>query len=90
MRKARGISSSAWAAIRWQVLERDNWTCQTTAGGCGRIGGRFEVHHLDGNPRNNAMDNLAVLCRDCHFAKHFAPKPAGYDDWTAYLGKLLT
>jgi hypothetical protein len=25
-----------------------------------------ELHHIDGNPADNAWDNLAVLCRNCH------------------------
>jgi 5-methylcytosine-specific restriction endonuclease McrA len=24
------------------------------------------VHHIDGNPANNALDNLVVLCWNCH------------------------
>jgi 5-methylcytosine-specific restriction endonuclease McrA len=24
------------------------------------------VHHMDGNPRNNEMSNLVLLCPDCH------------------------
>lgn len=28
------------------------------------------VHHLDGNPRNNRMDNLCSICRDHHAKRH--------------------
>lgn len=31
--------------------------------GCG---GRIEVHHLDGNPRNNQDENLMRLCKSHH------------------------
>jgi len=24
------------------------------------------IHHLDGNPRNNELSNLALLCPKCH------------------------
>ena len=27
-----------------------------------------EVHHKDGNPKNNAPDNLQSLCKPCHSA----------------------
>jgi len=27
---------------------------------------RVQIHHLDENPSNHALDNLAVLCLDCH------------------------
>lgn len=25
-----------------------------------------QIHHIDGNPSNNKIENLAVLCLDCH------------------------
>lgn len=32
-----------------------------------RIGGKpVQLHHIDGNPNNNSLSNLAVLCFDCH------------------------
>ena len=32
-------------------------------GGCG---GRFEIHHIDGNPWNNDVSNLSSLCVSHH------------------------
>lgn len=26
----------------------------------------LEVHHNDGNPRNNSLDNISLLCPNCH------------------------
>ena len=66
------------------VLERDAWTC----GDCGRKGARFEVHHVDGNRENNAIENLITLCRGCHQLRHYRPPPAGRDDWDTYLAVL--
>lgn len=39
---------------------------------CGHDGSdkRLEVHHIDGDPYNNAMGNLEVLCTTCHKAHH--------------------
>ena len=28
------------------------------------------LHHLDGNPKNNELWNLAVVCQVCHFDLH--------------------
>lgn len=28
------------------------------------------VHHIDGNPRNNRLENLLVMCRSCHRTIH--------------------
>ena len=30
----------------------------------------LELHHIDGNPRNNDSSNWLVLCRDCHVREH--------------------
>ena len=26
----------------------------------------IELHHIDGNPRNNCLENLQILCPNCH------------------------
>jgi len=30
----------------------------------------IQIHHLDENPSNNNLDNLAVLCGECHAKVH--------------------
>jgi len=30
-----------------------------------------EIHHKDGNRKNNAIENLVLLCHRCHMQKHF-------------------
>ena len=31
----------------------------------------LEVHHLDENRRNNLIENLIVLCANCHLIRHY-------------------
>jgi hypothetical protein len=38
------------------------------------------VHHIDGNPYNNAIENLAVLCPQCHLSRH-GPAEEGVVPW---------
>ena len=33
---------------------------------CRMKGKPIQIHHVDDNPDNHEMDNLAVLCLDCH------------------------
>lgn len=37
---------------------------------CGTRKKRLDVHHLDGDPTNNVLSNLQVLCRSCHNLVH--------------------
>jgi hypothetical protein len=40
-------------------------------GSCARCGEQAEVrHHIDENPRNNVLENIEQLCRDCHLKHH--------------------
>ena len=31
----------------------------------------LEVHHIDGNRNNNSLDNLELLCPNCHALEHY-------------------
>ena len=59
-----------------------------------RIAGRpVQIHHIDDDPANNAPDNLAVLCLECHnetlinggFARRLTANQIVHyrDDWSA-------
>jgi hypothetical protein len=62
--------------IRWQILERDDFTCQDCGARRGDAGVQLQVHHLKGVRRGgtNASNNLATLCSNCHAGRH-AVKP---------------
>ena len=47
--------------IRPKILNRDNHTCQK----CG-LTKRLQIHHIDGNKRNDNSENLITLCIFCH------------------------
>jgi len=36
---------------------------------CGSTGD-LEVHHIDGDRTNNALENLVPICKDCHKSIH--------------------
>ena len=52
--------------IRDEIICRDNNICQHCKKSA--YNGVFppEVHHKDGNPFNDSLDNLILLCYDCH------------------------
>jgi hypothetical protein len=51
-------STYAWRKLREGVLDRDGHRCRV----CGATE-LLEVHHLDGDWRNDALSNLETRCR---------------------------
>ena len=73
-RHHRALDRKRWAAVRWQVINRDGWRCRS----CGKPG-RLECDHvkpLEDGGDAWAMGNLQMLCRSCHFRKTTAEKLA--------------
>ena len=55
--------------IRRYLIEKNNYKCEKCGWGernnfTGTI--PLEVHHKDGNYKNNKIENLQVLCPNCH------------------------
>ena len=61
--------TKAWRRLRRRVLTRDRHQCQD----CKRQGlQRLNVHHVLPLSKggDDDLDNLAVLCPDCHLTRH--------------------
>lgn len=50
--------------VRQAAIERDNAKCVK----CGYV--YSLIHHVNGNPRDNRLENLACLCYGCHREWH--------------------
>lgn len=61
------ISKEEWKKLRFIILKRDNYTCQYC---CFRAEKWQIVHHIDGNPNNNADKNLETICPMCNLIHH--------------------
>jgi hypothetical protein len=59
-----------------ELLFKSDHSCSI----CGQSGKDVQLHHIDGDNSNNVIDNLIVLCLDCH------SKVTG----TAGLGRVYT
>jgi hypothetical protein len=69
----------------WKEHEKHEYNCPDCGREIGEIRHTFEVHHKDGDPENNDMDNLVGLCRPCHNIRE-GKKPS-INDWKHVLGK---
>lgn len=59
------LQSPHWDKLRYQVMERANWTCER----CGAAAS--EVHHLTyACVGNENLDDLQALCGGCHRGIH--------------------
>lgn len=65
------METGLWAALRGEVFERDDYTCQY----CGDRGVRLECDHIipraAGGP--STLKNLATACKPCNRAKGSKP-----------------
>ncbi|HHA2936777.1 HNH endonuclease signature motif containing protein [Stenotrophomonas maltophilia] len=69
-KRALPTNSRAWRALRETILVRDLYRCQEQ--GCGVLcsrRGQAHVDHADGDPNNNAPENLRTMCISCHSRK---------------------
>jgi DNA-directed DNA polymerase III PolC len=57
---------------RHAEFARNTATLARQCAKCGSPEGRLERAHLDGNPMNNAAENLAILCNSCHKRHDYA------------------
>jgi 5-methylcytosine-specific restriction endonuclease McrA len=68
---ARG-TSAYWRKVRKLALQHARWRCAD----CGRLitdlgpKEKLQVHHVDHDATNNALENLQVLCTRCHRQRH--------------------
>ncbi len=66
-RQGKWLENPAWRQLRRKILDRDGYTCNY----CGYRSEKFQiVDHIDGNPENNAENNLQVVCQMCNLIKH--------------------
>lgn len=65
------IRRAGFSALVDEVIDYAGGVCQ----GCGAersggVVGSLCVHHLDGDPKNHVLENLKLLCRQCHVNTH--------------------
>ncbi len=41
---------------------------------------KLNIHHKDGNPNNNSVENLQLLCEHCHFLYHDPTEEGIHDE----------
>jgi mannose-6-phosphate isomerase-like protein (cupin superfamily) len=80
-------------SIAAQVLFHADRTCCV----CREHRRSLQIHHVDGDPRNHAVENLAALCLDCHtetqkkggFYRRLDPVQVRLyrDDWLRRVGR---
>lgn len=58
-------------AIKIRLLEARGTKCERCNYSKYEI---LQVHHIDRNRKNNALDNLQLICPNCHYEEHFLEK----------------
>jgi len=50
----------------WRQHHKSRYECPDCGRSQAELRTGLEVHHKDGNPSNNELDNLVAVCRPCH------------------------
>lgn len=78
-----------WNSKRYQVLSRDNYTCQS----CGANNTILHVHHLSNyiNLGEEPLEALVSVCEPCHTYQHevhgYPQTYSDYENWNVTLVK---
>ena len=79
-------NANSWRLLRVHALNHFGWRCQD----CGREGVALEVHHVDGDRRNNKLSNLAPYCKRDHIRLHGKVPPEDKQpDWGGFLNDFM-
>jgi len=63
---AKSKSRQNARSLYWENHNKQSYNCPDCGRNLDQLRTGFEVHHVDGNPTNNSLDNLVGLCRPCH------------------------
>jgi len=67
---ATNLRYSGWSKhLKEQVRERDKYACQV----CGKsslTANTGKIHHIDGDKHNSVLENLLLVCTQCHALIH--------------------
>jgi len=66
--------------LKEQIRKRDNYICQECSYAQKKLKEKLHIHHIDYNKKNNNLNNLVALCRNCHLQTNF-----GREDWINYF-----
>ena len=60
--------------LKEEVRKRDHRKCVDCGISERSLRKRLSIHHVDGNKKNNTMDNLISLCLSCHYKRELSLK----------------
>ncbi|MCV3482759.1 HNH endonuclease [Campylobacter sp. CNRCH_2014_0184h] len=60
------IYSDDWNNISYDIRSKAQWKCQKCHRDFSKNRIGLDVHHINGQKNDNRLNNLMVLCKDCH------------------------
>lgn len=59
-----------WPRVARAFKQQAGWQCDSCGASLSHAKHLLDVHHVNGDKRNNSDDNLRCLCKDCHSKEH--------------------
>lgn len=57
--------------LKEQIRKRDAYICQICGVHQSQLPRKLDIHHIDGNKKNNKPENLFSYCESCHIMLHW-------------------
>ena len=88
--RAEIYGTKRWKRARRQALRRAGFLCEVCRAKGFRVAGAI-VHHklfLKRGGKVYELDNLQVVCKDCHERIHARPLTAEKKEWVEYIQRM--
>jgi len=73
----KGKTVKRKAELRKKYLEKNDYNCKKCS--WDTIPEILHIHHIDCDRENSKLENIIMLCPNCHYSRHYIEKTASWN-----------